>query len=54
MILEARGSRKGEAMKAAMLQSGKLEILDLPTPEPGFEQARVRITSAVPNAILIS
>ena len=33
-------------MKAAMLQSGSLEILDLPTPEPAFEQARVRIRSA--------
>ncbi len=33
-------------MKAAMLRSGSLEILDLPTPEPGFEEARVRMRSA--------
>jgi propanol-preferring alcohol dehydrogenase len=33
-------------MKAAMLRSGRLEILELPTPDPGFEQARVRIRSA--------
>ena len=33
-------------MKAALLQSGVLEIQDLPTPEPEFEQARVRIHAA--------
>ena len=33
-------------MKAARLESGVLRIQDLPTPEPGFEEARVRIHSA--------
>ena len=33
-------------MKAAILDEGNLEIRDLPTPEPGHEEARVRITSA--------
>ena len=33
-------------MKAALLQQGALKVLDLPTPEPGFEQARVRIRTA--------
>jgi len=29
-----------------MLQAGALKVLDLPTPEPGFEHARVRIHTA--------
>jgi propanol-preferring alcohol dehydrogenase len=33
-------------MKAARLEDGKLEIQDLPTPEPGHEEALVRIHSA--------
>jgi propanol-preferring alcohol dehydrogenase len=33
-------------MKAARLEEGSLEIRDLPTPEPGFEEARIRIRSA--------
>ena len=33
-------------MKAARLESGSLEIQDLPTPEPGHEEARVRIHTA--------
>ncbi len=33
-------------MKAARLEAGVLEIQDLPTPEPAFEQARIRIHSA--------
>ena len=33
-------------MKAARLNAGSLEIQDLPTPEPGIEQARIQISSA--------
>lgn len=33
-------------MKAARLEAGVLQIQDLPTPEPGFEEARVRIHAA--------
>lgn len=33
-------------MKAAFLNAGQLEIQDMPVPEPGPEQARIRITSA--------
>ncbi len=33
-------------MKAAQLEEGVLEIRDLPTPEPGHEEARVRIRAA--------
>ncbi len=33
-------------MKAAMLNQGVLEIQDLPTPTPGDEQARIRMSSA--------
>jgi propanol-preferring alcohol dehydrogenase len=33
-------------MKAARLVDGELRILDLPTPEPGVEEARVRITAS--------
>jgi len=33
-------------MKAARLENGKLEIQDLPTPTPGVEEARIRITAA--------
>jgi propanol-preferring alcohol dehydrogenase len=33
-------------MKAARLEAGVLEIQELPTPEPAFEQARVRIHAA--------
>lgn len=33
-------------MKAARLESGALKIQELPTPEPGFEEARVRIHTA--------
>lgn len=33
-------------MKAALLNAGKLEIQDVPTPEPGIEQAMIRISSA--------
>jgi len=33
-------------MKAAQLTNGTLEIQDLPTPEPGFEQAMIKISSA--------
>ena len=33
-------------MKAARLEEGRLEIQDLPTPEPGEEEARIRITAA--------
>ena len=33
-------------MKAARLEAGVLEIQELPTPEPGHEQARVRIHAA--------
>lgn len=33
-------------MKTALLEEGVLAIRDLPTPEPGHEQARIRIRSA--------
>ena len=33
-------------MKAARLNAGTLEIQDLPTPEPGIEEARIQISSA--------
>jgi propanol-preferring alcohol dehydrogenase len=33
-------------MKAARLVDGELKILDLPSPEPGLEDARVRMSSA--------
>lgn len=33
-------------MKAARITDGKLEIKDVPTPEPGFEEARIRISAA--------
>ena len=33
-------------MKAAILKDGKIEIQDLPTPTPGNEEARIRITAA--------
>ena len=33
-------------MKAALLNDGNLEILDLPTPEPGHEEALIKISSA--------
>lgn len=33
-------------MKAARLVNGTLQIQDLPTPEPGFEEARIRMSSA--------
>lgn len=33
-------------MKAARLVDGKLGILDLPVPEPGFEEALIRISSS--------
>jgi propanol-preferring alcohol dehydrogenase len=33
-------------MKAAHLDEGQLSIKDLPTPEPGHEEARIRITAA--------
>ena len=33
-------------MKAAILKDGKIEIQDLPTPTPGDEEARIRITAA--------
>jgi len=33
-------------MKAARLEDGTLEIQDLPTPEPGHEEARIRIHAA--------
>ena len=33
-------------MKAARLNAGSLEIQDLPTPEPGIEEARIQISSA--------
>ncbi len=33
-------------MKAARLEDGQLRILDLPTPEPGVEEARIRITAS--------
>lgn len=33
-------------MKAARLENGNLEIQDLPTPEPGHEEALIRIRSA--------
>lgn len=33
-------------MKTARLESGKLELQDLPTPEPGHEEARIRIRAA--------
>ncbi len=33
-------------MKAARLEDGTLRILDLPTPEPGVEEARIRITAS--------
>jgi propanol-preferring alcohol dehydrogenase len=32
-------------MKAARITDGKLEIKDVPTPEPGFEEARIRISA---------
>jgi propanol-preferring alcohol dehydrogenase len=33
-------------MKAARLEDGTLEIQDVPTPEPGFEEALIKISSA--------
>jgi propanol-preferring alcohol dehydrogenase len=33
-------------MKAARLEDGTLEIKDVPTPEPGFEEALIKISSA--------
>ena len=33
-------------MKAAIHKDGKIEIQDLPTPTPGDEEARIRITTA--------
>jgi propanol-preferring alcohol dehydrogenase len=33
-------------MKAARLEEGQLRILDLPTPEPGVEEARIRIRAS--------
>ena len=33
-------------MKAARLEDGTLEIQDLPSPEPGHEEALIKISSA--------
>ena len=33
-------------MKAARLEDGQLHIRDLPVPEPGFEEARIRISAS--------